>query len=382
MSRRSDASEPAGGACQVCRRRCWLLGDLSALLDYHRARRDRLSELLALSDEDLIEALAGSRRESLRAGHRGWAPSRQEATRGRQSICRHDPGYPRGLRSPGAPWMLNVAGGIDRLLGLLRGPAVAILGARSASDYGVEMAVSLGRGLAAAEVTVLAGLDTPIGRAAHEGALLGRAGSVAVLADGLGVSGPAAARAIRRQLMSCGCAVSELPWSCRGRSWGTAAGERIVVGLSQVAVLVEAEENDTGLAGARLARSLGRPLAAVPGMLTSPLAAGPNSLLAEGAHLIRGAGDILDLLHDADGKPLPRGAERCERVLDPRLGRVLARIGAGSDTVARLAGAPGELGEVLAALGELEAIGLLRRTVGGRYVRRDPVSPGHQRAGA
>lgn len=361
------------GACPICVRRSWLLAELSPLLDYHRARRGRLIDLLALPDEDLIDALAGSRRDRLRRSHGERLRSAPDMAADRGAFCRHDRRYPDGLRDAGAPWMLNVAGGVDRLVGLLGEPVVAILAGRRGSDYGLEMAASLARGLAASGVTILATLHSPVGRAAHEGTLEARSGAVAVLGGGLDAPRPRAADSVHCRLLRRGCAVTELPAAARGRGWGAAAAERIEVRLARAVVVIEAEDDPESLAAARLAGSIGRALGAIPGSLTSPFSSGPHRLLSEGASLVRGAEDVLELL-DEQGIRRTAAPVASASQLPPRLARVLDAVGAGLDTPERLAGLDGGAGGALAALGELEVLGLVGRTAGGRYLCRDPVS--------
>jgi DNA processing protein len=134
-------------------------------------------------------------------------------------------------------------------------------------------------------------------------------------------------------------------------------------------VVVEADECPRELAGASIARSLGRTVAAVPGRVTSPGARGTNALLMAGARLVRGAQDVLELLSAGSRSASISEHDVLER-LDPRLAKILESVGAGSDTPGKLAGAADDAGEVLLALSELELLGLLTRGDGGRYVPR------------
>jgi DNA processing protein len=147
----------------------------------------------------------------LKAEYAGFDP-RQVARRGVvESICRHDRGYPLTSEDPGAPRMLNVIGGLGRLRELAERPAVAIVGTRKASDYGVEMARSLGRGLAASGVTVVSGLIDGVALASHSGALEVGGPSIAVLGGGLDAACPPRRRSLVDRLRGSGCLVSELP---------------------------------------------------------------------------------------------------------------------------------------------------------------------------
>jgi DNA processing protein len=361
-------------ACRSCAARCLLVAELSPLLECHRGSRERLTELLALTDEQLISALAGRRRTTLREHHRLRRPGPLAPRDAAVAICRHDARYPAALAERGGPHLIVAAGGTARLDELLGRPRVAVLDSRRASDYGTAMAASLARGLSAAAVTVVAGLHGPIGRAAHRGALQTGGGSLAVLGDGLG-SGGGAPRELRRQVLETGCVISELPWQSHGRAWGRAASERIVAALGDVAIVIESSDRDEGLAPARGALALGRPLGALPGLITNPLAAGPHELIAGGARLLRNAAEVLGRRQEAGepagAAPPPRGA-----VLEGRLRSVLEAVGSGCDSAEQLCAAG--VGEsalaVLGALGELEALGLIGRGGAGRYVCRDPSS--------
>ncbi|MCW3032880.1 MAG: protecting protein DprA [Solirubrobacterales bacterium] len=367
------------GACPDCIRRCRLLGELGPLLDYETPRRERLLELLALEDEALIEALGGRRRSELRAWYGQPASARMAAPDDGVQLCRHDSRYPEMLRGAASPAVLSGLGGQERLHGLLGRPIVAFLDSREASEYGRAMAASLARGLAAAGVTTLAGLGGPIARAAHEGALQSGA-SLALSGGGLGMRRTGASGRLARRVLEEGCVISELPWERGGRRWAPLAGERIVAELGTVAVLVESRGEERDLWATRLPRRL----AAVPGMITNPLASGPHRLLAAGARLTCDASDLLELLHEA-GEPAPTNTSGAlTPKLEPRLRHVLDLVGAGLDTAERVSAASprdrtseasmpaAKTLSAMAALGELEALGLVARTEQGRYVRLDP----------
>jgi DNA processing protein len=283
-------------ACRDCLRRSWLIGRLTAGLDYRCTDLPRLLDLLALDDHSLLHALAGTRGTTLKVEYAGFDPRQVPRCGGVESICCHDRRYPLPSEDPGAPRMLNVIGGLGRLGELAERPAVAIVGTRKASDYGVEMARSLGRGLAASGVTVVSGLIDGVAVASHSGALEVGGPSVAILGGGLNAACPPRRRSLLNRLRESGCLVSELPCGCEGRRWGPLAGERIVARLCEVMVVVEADESPRELAGASIARSLGRTVAAVPGRVTSPVSRGTNALLMAGARLVRGAQDVLELL--------------------------------------------------------------------------------------
>jgi DNA processing protein len=358
------------GACAACLRRSWLLEQLSATLDYASRGEGRLSELLALGDEQLLQALAGRRKPELRERYARfdavWLPQVDAAA----AICRHDRRYPAALLDAAGPHMLHLTASIERLQELTARPVVAILGSRRATDYGIEIARSLARGLAASGVTVASGLEDGIAVAAQLGALELDAATVLAMPGGVDVVTPARRRALYEQLKRRGCAVSELPSGTRARRWCAAASERVLAMLAAVTVVVEAEDTRRALAGARLARSLNRTVAAVPGRVTSRVSGGSHALLIDGARLIRDAADVLELLYE-QGAPASNTSAATRPQLEPRLQAMLERVGAGMDTPEQLIGEHDDAAEVLLALSELELIGLLTRGDGGRYVPRD-----------
>lgn len=377
----AGAGEPEQGrACWSCLRRSWLLSQLSAPLDYQFRNLERLTELLALSDEHLLSALGGRRRAELTAGYTRFAAQHLPPTKGGQTVCRHRSFYPRSLRDAGSPAMLNVEGGASRLAELITAPTVAILGSSRASDYGVEMAKSLARGLAASGVTVAGGLRDGIEVAAHAGALEVNGATVAVLPGGLDTGPPAKRRSLYERLRNRGCAVAELPRGSEARRWGQVASQRIIVRLAQLVVVVEAREHPADLAGARIARALGRPLAAIPGRVTSPASSGTNALLLNGAHLVRGPADALELLVGPEAQVATAGPGPLPE-LDATLQATLEMVGEGRDTPEKLTREGGDCGEILLALSELELMGMLARGDGGRYVPRHacPHHPAHSR---
>ncbi len=365
----AHANGPAA-ACERCLRRSWLLAELSGPLEYCSRDRGRLIELLALPDEQLLAAIGGRRRHALAERYERFDPQDVGRMDGVEAVCRHDPRYPQTLIGAQAPQMLNVAGGADRLAHICAAPVVALLGSSRASDYGMEMARSLGRGLAVSGVTVTSSLADGIAVAAHAGALEAGGRPLAVMGGGLAVSCPARRRSLFERIAKSGCLLAELPCGCPGRLWGARAGERIVAGVAGLTVVVEAEEGPRDLAGAQLARELGRPVAALPGRVTSHLSRGSHALLMAGAKLVRGPEDVLELLY-GNGAPAASGPVRFAGAqLSPRLRAVLERVGTGSDRPEKLAGAGPDSEAVLMALSELELLGFITRGDGGRYVLR------------
>ena len=287
----------------------------------------------------------------------------------------HDGRYPRELRAAGAYPVLHVEGGLERLHELTRRPVVAIIGTSRASDYGRATASDLARELAASGVTVAGPLSGGVASAALAGALEGGGGTLVIAGSGLNTLAAMRRRVLRSQLTHGGCALSALASGIEGRRWGVASAERMLAALATVTLVIEAHERPRELAAARIARSFGKTVAAVPGRVTSPAARGCHALLREGARLVRDAADVLELLYEADGRAPARPAvqpasDRPLAQLEPRQRAVLERVGAGEDTPGRLVGEQDDATEVLCALSELELLGLLSRGDGGRYVVR------------
>ena len=365
----------------ACLRRSWLLAAVGPALDYRCRREGRLIELLALCDEELLQALGGRRREELEQRYADFRPSQILAAEDVSPLCRHDPRFPRALSGEAAPRMLYVGGGAERFKRLTDAPVVAIAGSAWATDYGMETAKSLARGLAASGVTVASGLTDGIAVAAQAGALEVDAGTVAVAGAGLDVASPAKRRSLYAQVRRLGCAVAELPSGAPARRWGQPASERILAGLATLTVVVEARDSPRELALARLAVGLKRVVAAVPGRVTSSASGGTHTLLLGGAHLVRGPSDVLELLYRMGARgAVAAGAESepgyLHTGLDERLKRTLEAVGAGRDTPEKLNRGCRDPQQVLLALSELELLGLLARGDGGRYVPRDAACPG------
>lgn len=364
--RQRDGDEPV--PCRGCLRRTWLVGALAGRIEHARRERgaQRIALLLALDDRALMEAVDAP--DAVAAAYRRFdRDAALDAARraGLDVVCRHDPRYPERLAGlPDAPAALHVAGGLERFERLTGegAPGVAVVGARRASAYGLEVARGLGRGLAAAGVTVVSGMALGVDSAAHAGAL--EAGpTIAVLAGGADRPYPASKRRLHAAIRERGCVVSELGPGIGARRWCFPARNRIIAALAGVTVVVEAMARSGSLITAELARDLGRDVGAVPGPVTSPLSAGPNALLADGAHVIRGPEDALDLACGVGAWRRP-GAERAA---PEHLRALHAAVAAGAGSPEALARQGVPIAAALAGLAELELLGLVRRTAGGRY---------------
>jgi DNA processing protein len=355
-------------ACDDCLRRTALVAALAAWLDVEWRKRSAPAGVLSLQDDELVALDASGR--TARA-HSAFSPQRAReriAAAGLTAACRCDDGYPERLRElADPPAVLHVAG---NAAALERTEAVAIVGARRGTSYGLEVSRSLGRGLTAAGVSVVSGMAIGVDSAAHSGALeAAGAAPVAVLAGGADVAYPASRRLLHAELIRRGCVVSELPPRFTAFRWCFVARNRLIAGLAALTVVVEATERSGSLTTADFAQQLGRPVGAVPGPVTSRFSAGTNSLLAAGAAVVRDKRDVLDQLlgpsdRRTDAEPPPPAVP-----LEPRLRRLLDAIERGRGSLAELTSDPDATRRVLQGLTELELRGLVRREFGGRYVR-------------
>lgn len=371
-------------ACADCLRRSWLLAALASNLDLVWKQRKPLRDVLALDDMALIETLGGKNRLELVARTEAFdaaAALRACERAAVEPVCVHDPRFPTRLRTgPGGPRLLHVSGGLGRL-GTLAGarvgagvaeaeavPAVAVVGTRKASPEGLEMARTLGRGLARAGVTVVSGMALGIDSAAHVGALEGGGATVAVLAGAAEIAYPRSKAALHQQIVATACAVSELPPGFEPFRWCFPARNRIIAGLAQLTLVVEGAERSGSLITADFASALGREVAAVPGRATSPRTRGSNGLIRDGATVILGVDDVLDAVLGFDRVSDAAGSAAATAALAPGLALLLDAVAAGRDTVAALAVTPAEADAALLGLSELEGHGLVRRSGGGRYI--------------
>ncbi len=241
---------------------------------------------------------------------------------------------------------------------------VAVVGSRSATSYGLQLARALANGLSGAGVPVISGMALGIDSAAHAGALESDAGTIAVLPAGAERAYPASRRGLYERIRAGGVTISELPPGAGVWKWTFPARNRILAALAAMTIVVEADKCSGALITARVAGELGRPVGAIPGRVTSSQAAGPNGLLAAGAHLITGAQDVLDVLFGAGAR---RVQIREREALSPALRSLLEQMAAGHDTATALerAGVGPEQG--LAALAALELAGYVLREPGGRF---------------
>jgi DNA processing protein len=275
-------------------------------------------------------------------------------------IARSAPEFPpllHAIHDP--PAGLFVRGEVDSAL--LRRATVAVVGARSCSPYGAQVARMLGKELANVGLVVVSGLARGVDGEAHRGALEAGCATVAVLGCGIDRDYPAAHRELAARIRAGGLTVSEYAPGVEPAPWRFPARNRIIAGLSAATVVVEARDRSGALITADLALEEGREVFAVPGEITSALSSGTNDLLKLGAAPLTTPGDVVDVFGLA-------GAETESATLGATAESVLARLRDGPASADELARATGlDAGTLASALTELELAGC---AVGGGGVYR------------
>lgn len=367
-------------ACPDCAARGLLLRDLAGHIDrsVDRSIGERARDLLTLSDQELVRALCpkdGPRmlREA-RSERRLAELERALDETGCWSACRHEAVFPAAFAALGASAPRALFGSGDReLLGRMTPELSAtIVGARRASSYGREVAGQMATLLAGAGVNVVSGLALGVDSAAHEGALAGGGPTVAVLGSGPDRPYPRSHRRLHRRIRENGLVLSELPPGSPTFRWVFPARNRLMAALGGITVVVEAAERSGSLITAEMAAEIGGLVGAVPGPVTSWRSGGANRLLADGAAVVRGAQDVLDLL-------LGPGVVEARSVgppLDPAREAALAAVEGGArsaDAVALDAGL--SFVATLKALGGLEREGYVSSDATGRLSRTAQRTP-------
>ncbi len=312
-----------------------------------------LASTLGAVDRD--GALADQRKRAERAGARLLLPGDLE--------------YPVQLRAiPSPPSFLFVRGKVRDADAL----AVAVVGARQATPYGLRVSEQLAGDLGARGVTVVSGLARGVDAAAHRGALEAGGRTIAVLGSGVDVIYPPENRRLAARVIEHGALISQLPMGTPPLAQHFPVRNRTIAGLALGTVVVEAAERSGALITAGHAGELGREVFAVPGNITSAASRGANHLIQDGAKLVQSWEDVV--------AELPESWRRClvtpapERPSGPlpegEAGRLLALIGEESVHVAELIERSGfPSGRAAALLVTLELQGWVRQLAGQFYVR-------------
>lgn len=287
---------------------------------------------------------------------------------GAHFLTLQDPGYPAPLRQiPHPPPVLYVRGGwreADQR-------AVAIVGSRNASPYGLGVAERLASELAARGITIVSGMARGIDAAAHRGALQAGGRTLAVFGAGLDVIHPRAHRRLAKEISGAGALFSEFPFGTPPLQGNFPQRNRLISGLSLGVVVVEAALDSGALITAHYALEQGREVFAVPGPITHRLSRGCHRLIKEGAKLTESWEDVLEEL---GGHPLPaRAAPALVPALPPvegeeeRILRVIGEEPLHIDTIIAGSGLPPAT--VAASLLSLEMKGWIKQLSGKAFVR-------------
>lgn len=276
--------------------------------------------------------------------------------------------YPHALaQMDDAPPLMTVMGDTR----LLDRPLVAMVGARNASAAACRFARELAFALGREGVVVVSGLARGIDSAAHDGALEG--GTVGVIAGGLDVFYPPENQGRQEAIAARGLLIAEMPPGTEPRARHFPYRNRIIAGLSQGTVVVEAAPRSGSLITARLAAEAGREVMAVPGSPLDPRAQGCNGLIRQGGMLVQCAADVMEALRPVgDGRvasPIsdfepPAPLEEPGEDLRARIESLLGFAAVSIDELVRQSGA--SAGEVQLTLLEMDLAGRLDRHAGGR----------------
>ncbi len=295
------------------------------------------------------------------------AELRAAARVGARMICLGDPDYPTLLAEiSDAPPILWAMGQPS----LMARPCVAIVGTRNASSLGGRMVRKLATELGEAGFSVVSGLARGIDALAHKASL--PTGTVAVMAGGIDVVYPTENAELANQVAKNGLCLSEQPLGLQPQARHFPRRNRIVSGLAQGVIVIEAAARSGSLITARLAADQGREVMAVPGHPMDSRASGGNILLRDGASLIRGADDVIEALGNPGHPPLSqKHAPQPETAalpapsgpLEERVLAILGPVPIAEDQLVRdLQTTPRDLAQALAVL---ELSGHLRRAPGG-----------------
>lgn len=272
-----------------------------------------------------------------------------------------DPGYPQLLQQVAEPpKRLNLKGTITRedLL------AVAVVGSRAPTPYGLQMARLISGDLASRGITIVSGLARGIDTQAHAAALDNGGRTLAVLGCGLDIDYPRGSSGLRRRIVASGALVSEFDPGTPPLPRNFPSRNRIISGLSLAVVVIQAGLRSGSLITARWALDQGREVMAVPGRANDPLSAGPIALLRDGAAPVCHGEDILQALGLGKIAESTCGKARSPSASDP----VMSALKPGPCLPEDLAATTGlPLPRILSELSRLELEGLVFRDPGGQF---------------
>ncbi|UDM50470.1 DNA-processing protein DprA [Cupriavidus sp. MP-37] len=293
-------------------------------------------------------------------------------TPGNRLLTLADDAYPRRLFDLHDPPPLLYIKGDPALLAR---PAVAIVGARNATEQGKRDAQTFGRELSESGLTVISGLALGIDAAAHAGGLQGCGGTIAVTGTGADRVYPADNLDLAHEVAGRGAVVTEFPLGMQGMPANFPRRNRIIAALAHGVLVVEAAARSGSLITARLAAELGREVFAVPGSIHAPLSQGCHLLIRQGAKLVERTGDVLEEINLGPAAPVrgeptaPAVASDQSEFADPA-DPLLAALGYDPVTLDALCERSGQPPDAAAArLLELELAGHAERLPGNLFRR-------------
>ena len=296
----------------------------------------------------------------------------QDSPKDRTIVTLGEPDYPAALlQTADPPCLLYATGRIDQLTRLHQTPALAVVGSRNPTPQGRLNAQAFAENLARAGLTIVSGLALGVDGAAHEGALAGAASSnalatVAVVGTGLDRVYPKQHLSLARRIAQHGLILSEYPLGTPPLAENFPRRNRIISGLAQGTLVVEAALASGSLITARQALEQGREVFAIPGSIHSPQSKGCHALIRQGAKLVESAQDVLEELR------VPDPFAQVPLALDtpPADHGLLALLGhdpVGFDALQARSGL--DTAHLQAELLDLELQGLVARLPGGLFQR-------------
>lgn len=280
-------------------------------------------------------------------------------------------GFPDALNEiPDPPAILYMRGQLLRQDEL----AVAIVGTRHATQYGRQQARRLASSLARAGITIVSGLARGIDTEAHQATLEAGGRTIAVLGSGLLNIYPSENKALAEQVVQNGALLSEYSTTAKPLRGSFPRRNRIVTGLCQGVIVVEAGDRSGALISARLSMEQGRDVFAVPGRVDSRTSRGCHRLIRDGAKLVETADDVLEELgpmfkatEDAEGREVHHPAELQLNDQERSVLEAIRNDPTSMDDVIAGCGLP--IHRVLSTISVLEMRRLVRRLSGTQVIR-------------
>ena len=215
------------------------------------------------------------------------------AEAGNHVLTWDDERYPVQLKEIADPPALLFAKGDPTLLAL---PQIAMVGSRNPSAIGVRMAQEFAEALANTGYVITSGMALGIDAASHRGALNVGGATIAVVGTGLDRVYPACHKSLASEIVASGVMISEFPLTTKAKAGHFPRRNRIISGLCQGLLVVEAAQQSGSLITARLALEQNREVFAIPGSIHNPLARGCNALIRQGAKLVETVEDVFEEL--------------------------------------------------------------------------------------